>query len=119
MVRGAESLGSTPHPGLLPAGEGGGHGLHLAAGEHARGTLTPARCLRLSPLRSGSQREREKESREAIRRPAGAGPAISCHTPNPVRSRSRGTAEAAERGVVRGGSENQSLKKPNPLISFL
>ena len=95
------------------------HGPHLAPGEHARGTLTPARCLRLSPLRSGSQREREKESREAIRRPAGAGPAISCHTPNPVRSRSRGTAEAAERGVVRGGSENQSLKKPNPLISFL
>lgn len=32
-----------------------GHGPHLAPGEYAGNTLTPALCLRLSPLRSGSQ----------------------------------------------------------------
>jgi type I restriction enzyme R subunit len=43
-----------------------GHGPELAPGEYAEGALTPALCLRPSPLRSGSQGEREK--REAIRR---------------------------------------------------
>ena len=43
-----------------------GHWPHLAPGEHASGTLIPA----------FSQREKEEE-REAIRRPAVAGPAIT------------------------------------------
>ncbi len=50
-----------------------GHGPQLAPGEQAGGTLTPTLCLRLSPLRSGSQGEREK--REAIRR---LNPANAC-----------------------------------------
>jgi len=57
-------------------------------------TLTPALCLRLSPLRSGSQKEKEKDGEvvlvgrlhEAIRRlnPALSEPVFSARMPNPL-----------------------------------
>ena len=90
-----------------------GHGPHLAPGEYAGGTLTPALshgeresydemvqsrvaltlipafCLRRSPLRSGSQRE--KKRREAIRRLT---PAI------PEEAREEAREEALHGGIL-------------------
>lgn len=43
-----------------------GYGPHLAPGEYAKGTLTPTLCLRLSPLRSGSQGEGGKSNCPAV-----------------------------------------------------
>jgi len=72
-----------------------GHRPHLAPGEYAGGTLTPALCLRPSPLRSGSHGERESYGavvlvgrlREVIRR---LNPANACGNPHPASPTGRG-----------------------------